>query len=201
MSVFRYLYGIVYILENKKAKRVKVGMTINHATDRLQDVNDKWSNKKATCQICGGRRLVNIERLIPKHVVSGNSCPGGGKPPLEKDVTLAKSHLNSIKNHLVGLSGAEKGSATRIVNNLKNRIEKYQHHNEPVGVWQVHTVFYTECAEEVELMSHKILIEYLDEEALIGEVFCCSVSKATKAVEAALSQLGLLYSAKKETQL
>ncbi len=60
------------------------------------------------------------------------------------------------------------------------------------------TVFYTARAEQVELLSHKILAERLDEEAPFGEVFCCSVSEATEAVETALSQLGLLDSARKE---
>jgi hypothetical protein len=67
-------------------------------------------------------------------------------------------------------------------------------------VWQLSTAFYTECAERVELLSHEILGERLDKVAPFGEVFCCSVSEATEAVEKALSQLGLSHSARKETQ-
>ena len=60
MVEFRYLHGVVYIFENSKAQRVKVGMTINNVVGRLSDVNDMWLERKVTCQICGGR-LVNIE--------------------------------------------------------------------------------------------------------------------------------------------
>ncbi len=204
MVEFRYLHGAVYIFENSKAQRVKVGMTImstSNVVDRLRDVNDKWLERKVTCQICGGRRLVNIEGLVPQHVISGRGCPGGDALPLEKDVTLAESYLENMKNRLSELSGSEKGLATRIVNNLEKRIERYRHHNRPVGEWQFRVAFYTECAEQVELLSHKILEEHLDKLAPFGEVFCCSVSVATEAVETMLSQLGLLHSARKETQL
>lgn len=57
MVTFRQMYGAVYILENAKAQRVKVGMTINHVADRLSDANDKWMERKGTCQICGMRWL------------------------------------------------------------------------------------------------------------------------------------------------
>ena len=204
MVEFRYLHGAVYIFENSKAQRVKVGMTIMSTTnvvDRLRDVYDKWLERKVTCQICGGRRLVNIEGLVPQHVTSGRGCPGGNALPLEKDVTLAESYLENMKNRLSELSGSEKGSATRIVNNIEKRIERYRHHNRPVGEWRLRVAFSTECAEQVELLAHKILEEYLDKLAPFGEVFCCSVSVATEAVETVLSQLGLLHSARKETQL
>ncbi|MFV1976839.1 MAG: hypothetical protein ACC651_13900 [Candidatus Scalindua sp.] len=176
-------------------------MTINNIDDRLGDVNDKWLEKKVTCQICGGRRLVNIRGHVPQHVASSIGCPGGNALPLEKDVTIAESYLENMKNRLSELSGSEKGSATRIVNNLEKRIERYRRHNQPVGEWQSKVAFYTECAEQVELLSHKILEEHLDKLAPFGEVFCCSVSVATEAVETVLSQLGLLHSARKETQL
>ena len=197
MVEFRYLREAVYIFENSKAQRVKVGMTINNVVGRLSDVNDMWLEKKVTCQICGGRRLVNIWGHLPHHVISGKSCPGGNALPLEKDVTLAESYLGNMKNRLSELSGSEKGSATRIVNNLEERIERYRHYNRPVGEWQFRVIFYTECAGQVELLSHKILEEHLDRLAPFGEVFCCSVSVATEAVETVLSQLGLLNSARK----
>lgn len=206
MVEFRYLHGAVYIFENPSAHRVKVGMTSMGTVtvaDRLRDVNDKWLERKVTCQICGGRRLVNIEGLVPQHgdVVSGRGCLGGNALPLEKDVTLAESYLENMKNRLSELSGSEKGSATRIVNNLEKRIERYRHYNQPIGEWQFRVVFYTKCAEQVELLSHKILEKHLDKLAPFGEVFCCSVSVATDAVETVLSQLGLLHSARKETKL
>jgi hypothetical protein len=54
-------------------------------------------------------------------------------------------------------------------------------------------------AQVVESLSHAILANHLDRLAPFGEVFCCSVSEATEAVETALSQLGLLHSVKKKT--
>jgi hypothetical protein len=47
MIEFRYLHGAVYIFENAKAQRVKVGMTINNVVDRLSDVNDMWLERKS----------------------------------------------------------------------------------------------------------------------------------------------------------
>jgi hypothetical protein len=203
MVDYLYPHGAVYIFENSKAQRVKVGMTsigVNDVLDRLRDVNDMWLERKVTCQVCGGR-LVNIMGLVPKHVKSGKDCPGGNALPLEKDVALAESHLEKIIKRLSKLSGSEKGSSTRIVNTLEKRIERYRHHNRPVGEWQFRIAFYTEGVAEVELISHKILAERLDKLAPFGEVFCCSVSEATEAVETALSKLGLLHSVRKETQL
>ena len=203
MVEFLYPHGVVYVFENSKAQRVKVGMTgigVNNVDDRLRDVNDMWLERKVTCQICGGR-LLNIGGLVPQHVKSGKRCPGGCALPLEKDVALAKSYLENTKNRLGGLADSEKGSATRIVNTLAKRIERYRRHNRQVGEWEFRVAFYTEGVAEVKSLSHKILAERLDKLAPFGEVFCCSVSEATKAVETALSQLGLLHSARKATQL
>lgn len=203
MVKFLYPHGVVYVFENSEAQRVKVGMTgigVNTVEDRLRDVNDMWVERKVTCQICGGR-LVNIGGLVPQHVKSGIRCQGGRALPLEKDVALAESYLENMKNRLSDLADSEKGSATRIVNTLKKRIERYRHHNRQVGEWQFRGAFYTEGVAEVESLSHKILAERLDNLAPFGEVFCCTVSEATKAVETALRQLGLLHSARKATQL
>ncbi len=191
-------HGAVYILENPKAQRVKVGTTMNDVADRLKSINGKWLGFDATCQICGGRRRINNRGFVPKHAVSGRACPGGDTLPLERDAALAESHLENLKKSHSELSGSEKGSATRIINKLEKRIELYRNHDQPVGMWQISTVFYTESAGEVEERSHQILAEHLDTQALFGEVFSCSVSKATKAVETALSQLGLLHTSKKE---
>ena len=116
-------------------------------------------------------------------------------------MALAESHVQNMTNLLSELSGSEKGSVTRRIRTLAKRIGSYRQYERTVGVWQLSTAFYTECAEQVELLSHEILAEGLDKEAPFGEVFCCSVSEATEAVETALSQLGLLDSAKKGTHL
>ena len=192
----------VYIFENTKAQRVKVGVSIGHTVsieDRLRDVNEKWLETKATCQFCGYRRQINEKGLIPNHVVSGVKCPGSKTLPLEKDVTLAEIYLNELKSTHSQLTGTEKGSNTRIINNLKKRIELYRYHKSPVGVWQLHTAFFTKRAGEVELTTHNILSNYLDKEALFGEVFTCTAQVATEAVETALAQLGII-SAHKEVK-
>ena len=201
MSTFHNPREAVYIFENPDAQRVKVGMTTNDVAERLRSVNEMWLGVRVACQICGGRRLVNNRGLVPPHRVSGIYCPGGNELPLEKDVTLAESHLENLKKRHGELSGNVKGSATRIIKNLEKRIGLYQHYNYPVGQWQFKIAFYTECIEQVESLSHEILEEHLDKLAPFGEVFCCSVSAATEAVESALSQLGLLHSARREIQM
>lgn len=203
MTVFRYPRGAVYIFENLKAQRVKVGMSINSTTnivDRLRDVNNKWLGRKVTCQICGQRRYINIKGLVPEHVVSGISCAGGNGLPLEKNIALAESHLDYMKRSLAELYGNEKGSVRRKIKTLEKRIALYRFYIPPVGVWRLNTAFYTECAVEVELLTHEILAERLDRLAPFGEVFTCSVSEATAAVETALIQLGELHSARKEIE-
>ena len=203
MVEFLYPHGVIYIFENADARRVKVGMTgigVNNAGGRLRDINDMWLERKVTCQICGGR-LVRIGELVPEHVKSGNRCSGGRALPLEKDAALAESYLQDVRSCLNELVGSEKGSATRIANTREKRLERYRDRNRRVGTWQFRIAFFTKGVAEVESLSHKLLAEHLDKLAPFGEVFCCSVSEATKAVEAALTQLGLLHSARKATQL
>ena len=103
-----------------------------------------------------------------------------------------------MKENLGNLSGDDKGSAVRIIKTHEKRIELFRHYNNPVGLWQVNTVFYTEHAEKVELSSHKLLESYLDDKAPIGEVFCCSVSEAADAIEFVLRQMGLFELARKK---
>lgn len=200
--------GAVYIFENAKARRVKVGVTgatINYVLGRLRDVDIKWSSKKATCQVCGAPRLASKDGLMPQHaglmpqfVDSRRICLGANELPLEKDVRIAESHLERLKQALHKLSGSEKGSVARQTKTLEKRIELYRDYQQPEGIWQFSTAFYTDCAGQVELLTHEILAKHLDRQAPFGEVFCCSVSEATAAVESALNQLGLLNSARKE---
>jgi hypothetical protein len=189
----------VYILENPKAQRVKVGVTCNDVALRLSHFNDIWLGRKVTCQICGGF-YIKIGRVVKPHYVSGRLCQGGGKLPLEEDAAHAESYLENMKNSLGELSGSEKTSITRKAKNLEKRIEQYKHYDRP-GEWQFSAAYYTTYAGKVESLSHEILADRLDNQAPFGEVFCCSVSEATEAVETALSQLELLDSARKETQL
>ena len=198
MVDFRHYRDAVYIFENVRACRVKVGVTTNDVRLRLKDVDRLWSGRKPTCQICGSRRLSGRDGLFPKHVVSGRSCPGGKKVPLEKDVSVAESHLESLRQILPELSGSEKGSAAREIKTLGKRIEQFQNYKQPEGMWQFVVAYYTKSAGHIESLSHEILSEQLETQAPWGEVGGCSLSEATAAVESALNQLGLLNSARKE---
>lgn len=203
MVEFRYLRGAVYIFENSEARRVKIGLTsigVNDVVERLRDVNDMWLQRKITCQICG-KHTSSFGGGVPHHVVSGIRCPGGNAPPLERDVGVAESHLEIWKSRLNEISGTEKGSVTRKIRTLEMRIEKFRHYSRPIGHWQFRVAFYTEGAAEVEVLSHEFLADRLDKTAPFGEVFCCSLSEATEAVEKALSELGLLHSVRKETEI
>jgi len=201
MHELSYPRGAVYIFENAKARRVKVGMTILSTTnvlDRLRDVNNMWLGRKVTCQVCGGRRFINSKGLVPQHAVSGVGCPGGDRLPIERDVRLAEKYLGDLKKLINKVTGNEKGSVSRKINSLEKRVSLYRHYIQPKGMWQFSTAYYTERPEQVESETHQILAESLDKLAPIGEVFCCSVSEASRAVELALSQLGILDAAKKE---
>ena len=191
MEEFRDLYGAVYILENPVAKRVKVGMTTNSIEGRLKDVNYKWLEVSATCQICGGRRMVDSSGFIPQHVLSGVRCLGSNALPLERDHELAQTYLLNLRDSLHELTGSEKGSVVRRISTLQKRIDLFCSQGQPVGVWEFRSAFYTISAERVELLAHKLLADRLDKLAPFGEVFCCSVSDASDAVEIALSQLDL----------
>ncbi|MBC8494325.1 MAG: hypothetical protein ISR70_03750 [Candidatus Thioglobus sp.] len=195
------MHGAVYIFENIKAQRIKIGMTINSTSkikDRLKDVNNIWTGYKGMCQICGTRRFINEKELMPKHMVNGKNCTGENSLPIERDTTLSESHLAEIKEFYCSLSGSEKGSLTRIINNLENRIKKYRKKIIPIGTWTLSVVYYTDCAEEVELLSHKLLNKRLDRGAPLGEIFNCSVSTASLTVETVLKQQGLLDMASKK---
>lgn len=201
MNESSYPCGAVYIFENVKAQRVKVGMTMMSTTDvpaRLRDLNNIWLGLKATCQVCGGRRFVNSKGLLPQHVVSGLECPGGDRAPIEREVGFAEQHLDNLKMLLNNVNGSEKGSVTRKINSLEKRVNFFRHYNQPIGMWQISIAYFTEYPELVESKTHLILAEKLDKLAPIGEVFCCSVSEASRAVEVALNQLGLLDAAAKE---
>ncbi len=198
MTAFRYLYGRVYILENEEAKRVKVGMTINRVEERLEEVNNMWLGIKATCQICGGRRLVNHKGFIPNHVVSGVHCHGSYSLPFEKDSSLAIAYLIELKSNHGALKGSSQNSNSKRITGLKKRIRRFQALDKLLGEWKINTVYHTNSAEDVELRSHEILSEYLDKDVPFGEVFICSVAEAINAVELVLVQLDLLPSAKKE---
>jgi hypothetical protein len=197
MTEFRHLYGHVYILENKEAKRVKVGMTINNVEKRLADVNNMWMGIKGTCQICGGRRLVNHKGFIPKHVVSGIHCPGSNALPFEKDSSSAISYFTELKRNHNVLKGNSKGSNSKRITTLEERIMRFHALDKLLGEWKVNTVYQTNSAEDVELRSHVILSDYLDKDAPFGEVFFCSIAEATNAIELVLCQLDLLQTAKK----
>ena len=194
----------VYIFENKKAKLVKVGITHLWTTsvkDRLIDLNNQWSEKKVTCQICGYKRYIDASGLIKKHIVSGRICPGGNEPPLEKNTSLAQKYLHDLNVEKRSACGNEKSSITRKVNTIKRRIKIFEQQEVLVGKFSINTVFYTESAEIVEQVSHKILADKFFKYSRLGEVFHCSVLDAVEAVESALNQLGLTYYSEKVSKI
>lgn len=184
--------GAVYILENAKAGRVKVGTTINRVSDRLGAANDVWLGLNVTCQACGARR--KSSGALPKHPSSqhGTPCPGSNQLPLERDVSFAEAHLDAL---------IVRGADARMITSLAGRIEKYRNHTRRMGLWKLKVAYYTERADQVEQLVHRVLGEHLDRRAPTGEVFRCSVSEAEEAVEATLRRLGLLESSVKETSL
>jgi len=180
----------VYILQNAEADRVKVGMTTNDVSLRLQEVNDTWLEHRLTCQICGTRRLAKpaaiSPRRMPKHSSLGRECPGGNQPPLEWDTTLARSHLDSMK---ASVARGDKVSLTRQIRTLEQRIERRSQHTRALGYWVLDTVIPTERALEVERRAHELLAAHLDTTAPLGEVFRCSVAEAKAALDRALHEL------------
>lgn len=197
------LEGAVYVLENAEAQRVKVGMTaigVNDVGDRLRDINDMWLGRKVTCQICG-RRCVSVAGRVPHHIGVGSACAGGNARPLEEDVSLARAYLADMTTRVVTLSGTAKGSMTKQIRTLAERIERFHGHEQRVGTWSFSVAYYTKRVAEVELLSHTLLEEYRDRRALLGEVFCCSAAVATGAVESALKQLGMLEFARRREAL
>jgi len=178
--------GTVYILENIEAHRIKVGVTINNPEGRLLDINRIWQGDKGRCQICGNRRLLDANGMMPIHVLSMRHCKGSHEKPIEIDTSLAKQELEILKSDLVDISGKAKGAAVKKVKAFENLIEFYSNQPKRVGVWQISALFAAKKAYLVEASAHEILSEYLDSDASIGEVFSCSVDIAISAVQAAL---------------
>lgn len=107
--------GSIYIFENEKAHRVKIGVTINNVALRLRDVNAVWLDKKVTCQICGSRRLANELGLFPIHAISGHTCPGSQYLPLEKETALAECYLNTLMNGVEDFMPRQQGTVIKML--------------------------------------------------------------------------------------
>lgn len=200
MSESRHLRGIVYILSNEEANRVKVGVTNSSVENRCINVNQLWLGTKGTCQACGIRlhlKRYDRKKLMPIHVGVGSDCPGGRALPLEKDSSLAKIRLEKLKKGHEKLTGSTKGSNTRRINVLEERIKKFEKIERQVGVWKINTVYHTDNAVGVEKRAHEILNGSLDENMPLGEVFSCPVERAREVVETTLKELGVSDSATK----
>jgi hypothetical protein len=128
------------------------------------------------------------------------NCEGGNALPLERDVSISKSYLKTLEKRYTRLTGIEKGTVARNIKTQKRRLEIFDHRTPPSGIFYLNTVCYTDFAEKVEKAAHKYLHKYLDDNAPMGEVFSCSVAKATLAVELALADLGLLSAVRKEIE-
>lgn len=190
MLTFRQMAGTVYVLENVRAARVKVGMTINAPIARLRAVNDLWLGVQGTCQVCG-RRMKLVSAHVPPHAATGRPCAGTGAPPLEQEATVAARHLAGLRVRLDRLTGVERGSVVRMITTLERRIAMPRHVHQAAGWWELHTTVRTLAAEAVERLAHSLLVKHRDGSAPFGEVFRCSPDDATDAIERALTQLGL----------
>ncbi len=186
-----HLRGTVYILENSEANRVKVGVTINDPNERLIDINRIWLGTKGRCQVCGNRRLLEFNGLMPKHVLSGNHCSGSHALPLEKDKTLAIEELKRLRDELECIQGKSKGSAVKRIKSLEKLIDEPQDVQRFTGSWSLRASFKSEIAYQVEELVHETLHMHLDRSAPFGEVFSCSAEDAIKAVQQAHLKLGL----------
>lgn len=203
MKTFLYPRGVVYVLENVTVGRVKVGMTgigVNNVEERLRDVNDMWSERKVSCQVCGGR-LVNVGGFVPNHVVSGRRCEGGASLPIEQSVTLAETYLDDLRTQVQSLSGSVKSATRRKINTLERKIERYRDYVQPRGTWVFRIAYHTDGVAEVEAAAHKVLEEYADKLAPFGEVFVCSAERAIEAIEVALEELDVEKSVRVRRQI
>lgn len=180
----------VYILENKDAKRIKIGATINHPDGRLTDIARMWRAFKGRCQICLNWRMLD-KGLMPKHVLSGHHCLGSGTFPLERSTELAEMHLRDLQEQLSQLKGTDLSFATKRIKNLKKILQNYKENPIRQGNWELITYFETDSAYLIEAVVHEKLAEYLDKNAPFGEVFTYSTEDAIKVIEAAIrSQVG-----------
>jgi hypothetical protein len=172
----------VYILENKEAKRIKIGATLNHPDDRLTDIARMWRAFKGRCQICLSWRMLN-KGLMPRHVLSGKHCSGSGQLPLERSTFLAEKQLIDLQEQLPLLRGTDLNYATRRIKNLLKILQNYKENPVRIGKWQLRTSFETESAYLIEKTVHTALAEHLDKSAPFGEVFLCSVEEAVSIIE------------------
>lgn len=181
----RNLSGLIYILTNKDAGLVKVGMTTSSVEERCIDINRMWLGSKGTCQICGVRLLLkrfNHKRVLPEHPKTAARCPGGLELPLERSNLHAEKYLNELKEEVVTLTGSKKGSKTKAINTLSKRIIRFREMPKAVGVWTVGHTFKVNNVEYVEKKIHEKLNDYLESKYNFGEVFNCSVSHAYEAI-------------------
>jgi hypothetical protein len=172
----------VYILENKEAKRIKIGATLNHPDDRLTDIARMWRAFKGRCQICLSWRMLN-KGLMPRHVLSGKHCSGSGQLPLERSTFLAEKQLIDLQEQLPLLRGTDLNYATRRIKNLLKILQNYKENPVRIGKWQLRTSFETESAYLIEKTVHTALAEHLDKSAPFGEVFLCSAEEAVSIIE------------------
>lgn len=187
-SGLRLNMAYVYILENKDAKRIKVGATVNHPDVRLIDISRMWGAVKGRCQICLKWRILENARL-PKHVLSGNYCAGSSEPPFEFSTNLAERYLDDLLGQLPSLNGSNLNFATKRANNLKKIINNYKVNPVRIGTWELSAFYKTDFAYQVEKFVHQALAAELDNDSPFGEVFTCSLEEAIKTVESNLLKL------------
>ena len=121
--------------------------------------------------------LLGPDGRVPKH-----NCRGAGELPLKRDTTLARQKLEEMKAYEASLGKPKKRPSKRI-QTFERCIPIYEAHfaNQPEP-WVLVESVKVRDAEATEKAVHRLLVGYLDSEALIGEVFTCSVEYARKAL-------------------
>uniref|UniRef100_UPI00404725C8 hypothetical protein n=1 Tax=Polynucleobacter sp. TaxID=2029855 RepID=UPI00404725C8 len=175
----------VYILENKDAKRIKIGATINLPDARHTDISRMWRGIKGRCQICLNWRMLN-KGLMPKHVLSGHHCAGSGELPLERSTTLAEKQLTNLQEQLSLFRGTELNYATKRIKNLLKVLQNYKENPIRLGKWELRAYFKTDFAYSIEAVAHEKLASFLDSNAPFGEVFTCSAEQVIAIIENSL---------------
>jgi hypothetical protein len=176
----------VYILENKDAKCIKIGATLNHPDDRLLDISRMWRGVKGRCQICLKWRLLDNGRL-PNHVLTMSHCAGSGELSFEYNTELAEEKLADLQEQLPWLKGTDLNFAIKRIKNLQKILKIYKENPVRIGKWELKASYKTNSAYSIEKYVHTVLAAYLDKEAPFGEVFTCSAGEAIAVIEKAIT--------------
>jgi len=110
---------------------------MNNPALKVEDMNNLWSGRKGICQVCGSRRMVGPDNLLPKHRSGIDNCFGVGFLPVALDTQIAEAHLRDLEQEIKLGTGVEKASAVRKAKKLRERIGLYKNRDRLVGTWKL----------------------------------------------------------------